>query len=95
MEVPLLQGTKPVTTTSAWIRGGWTGGAPDASALAPATAITSRRPLLEAMGLICALASCSLYVPVYLMSAANIGSSHLLIYLYFSLRVCMRIYMTA
>jgi hypothetical protein len=53
MEVPSLQGTKPITTTSAWIRGGWTGGAPDASTLATATPITNRRPLhlLDAMAM--------------------------------------------
>jgi len=45
MDVPLLQGTKPVTTTSAWMRAGCGGGAPDATtALATATTpITSRR----------------------------------------------------
>jgi len=46
MDVPLLQGTKPVTTTSAWMRAGCGGGAPDAPALAAATTpITSRRRL--------------------------------------------------
>jgi hypothetical protein len=65
MDVPLLQGTKPVTTTSAWMRAGCGGGAPDATAPATATTpITSRRRL-QAMDARAEDVGCSLQKRTY------------------------------
>jgi len=64
MDVPLSQGTKPITTRSAGIRGGWTGGAPEASTLAMATPITSRIPPFDAMAIMGIGAGCSVSLRV-------------------------------